>query len=275
VPDYSVFDIPYAKMEKKLELFNSGVQRVDQVDPATAGLTDKRSIRAVEVARLGRPAIDKKSIADFLGKLVYPISHLDFEAVNPAIPPYDATRPYMAVPTQASIHTQQMLGGPVEHHEFLGDGKKDPRGELIAFLIENLGGTGTVLAYYKSYEGGILKGLASFHHGAAAQLAGMEARLADLADPFSKGWYTHPGFLGKWSLKNVLPVLAPELSYKTLAIQNGAQAMAAYAELMDPKTTPERSAQIKADLKVYCGQDTLAMVRILAHLYEVTAAVKA
>lgn len=275
VPEYSVFNIPYAKMDKKLELFNSGIKLVSQVDPKTAGLTDKRSIKAVEVARLGKPVVDKRAIAAFLGGLTYPITHLDFETDNPPVPPYDDLSPYSQMPFQASVRVQEKLGGRFIERGFLGDGLEDPRSELVEFLCDAVPRSGTVLAYYKPFEAGRIKELylnpAVTDSKFQTPLRDMEARLQDLADPFSKNWYTHPGFLGKWSIKNVLPVVALDMTYKNLEVQNGAQAMAAYAQLRNPSLDVAERARIMNALKVYCAQDTEAMVRILSHLYAVVA----
>lgn len=272
VPEYSVFDIPYLKFDKKRALYEAGVKHVHEVDPATHGVTDKRSLRPIEVARRGAPAVDVPAITAFLRSLVYPIAHLDFEADNPVIPPYDGLRPYAQMPFQASVRVQHAPGGPVDERVFLGDGLRDPRHELVSFLLAQVPNRGSVLAYYKPYEGARLEELASWHGRATANLTAIKERLVDLADPFSKGWYTHPGFLGRWSIKNVLPVLVPELGYGDLAIKNGAEAMAAYGKLKDPALPEAERARLYDALLAYCGRDTMAMVKILDHLYAVTGA---
>ena len=40
----------------------------------------------------------------------------------------------------------------------------------------------------------------------------------------------------------------------------------AYLEAIDPATTPERRAEIDHQLRVYCRQDTEAMVRLVHFL---------
>lgn len=270
VPEYSVFNIPYLKMDKKLALFNRGVQHVHQVNPALEKITDKRSLRPIEVARLGKPAADRVAIAKFLGGLSYPIAHLDFETDNPAVPPFDLLRPYSQMPFQASVRVQAERGAPLVEHTFLGDGRQDPRPKLAEFLADVVPGRGTVLAYYKPFEEGRLAELAYPGVAAAAlqrALLGIQGRLQDLADPFSKGWYTHPEFKGRWSIKAVAPVLAPDtVSYKGLLVHDGAGAIAAYGELRDPATTPARRAELVKALTIYCGMDTLAMAGILDFL---------
>lgn len=46
----------------------------------------------------------------------------------------------------------------------------------------------------------------------------------DLMQQFSKLWFVDKDFYDSASIKKVLPVLAPHLSYKTLGIQEGASA---------------------------------------------------
>ena len=272
IPEYSVFNIPYMKMERKLELFNRGVQLVHQVDPLTEKITDKRMLGPIQAARLGKPSIDHVAIVKFLAGISYPIAHLDFETEAPVVPPYDGLRPYSQMPFQASVRVQKKIGAPIVEHGFLGDGTKDPREALAKFLVDVIPETGSVLAYYKVFEGGRLKELAAFLAGALADpLLSMEQRLVDLADPFSKGWFTDPNFKGRWSIKAVLPALCPDMTYKNLMIQDGTAAMAAYAELRDQATTPERRAALTEGLKAYCAQDTEAMCKILDRLYTVAA----
>ena len=52
------------------------------------------------------------------------------------------------------------------------------------------------------------------------------------------------------------------MSYKNLTIQEGNQASLEYLRMNDPSTPASEKAQIRKDLLIYCGQDTLAMVKI-------------
>jgi hypothetical protein len=60
----------------------------------------------------------------------------------------------------------------------------------------------------------------------------------------------------------VLPALVPEMSYDKLSIQDGMQASLEYLRMIDPETTVEEKTTIRNDLLTYCGQDTLAMIKI-------------
>lgn len=275
VPEYSVFNLAYAKMPQKLEMFNKGVQRIEQINPDMHKLTAGQRTQ-VELARSGKPRVDVGAVKAFLKNLRYPLTHLDFETDNPVVPPFDGLRPYQQMPFQAVVCVQDEPGAPVVEHGFLGDGLKDPRPALAEFLVDHVARSGSIIAYHKSFECGRLEELASFFWmqgktDKSSPLKLMIERLWDLADPFRTNAYTHPDFRGRWSIKAVLPVLVPSMTYKGLEIGDGAAAMAAYAKLRDPKLPAAERARLIAALKVYCGQDVVAMVKILEHLYDVVA----
>jgi hypothetical protein len=80
--------------------------------------------------------------------------------------------------------------------------------------------------------------------------------------PFSEGWLVDKDFYGSASIKKVLPVLVSELSYKDLAIQEGASAQRLWMETILDGKHEEEKAQIMTDLIAYCKLDTLAMVQL-------------
>ena len=87
-------------------------------------------------------------------------------------------------------------------------------------------------------------------------------RLTDLCIITENSYY-HRNMLGSWSLKAVLPTVAPDLDYATVGeVQDGGQAQDAYLEIINPATTDERKQQLTNDLKEYCKLDTLATVRL-------------
>ena len=63
-----------------------------------------------------------------------------------------------------------------------------------------------------------------------------------------------------------------ELSYEKLdstgAVSNGGAAVSAYIEAIDPSTSPERKADLHAQLLAYCKLDTYAMVRLWQNFVE-------
>jgi len=208
----------------------------------------------------GEEKINVEALAVFMNSLSYPLYFFDFETVAYGVPEYDESRPYQAVPFQFSLHVIDHPGAPVRHVEFLGNGIDDPREALIHTMIEHMGTSGSVLVWYKPFEFGKIRQLAIDFPQYAPELTAIQGRLVDLMVPFKRGHYRHPEMQGSSSIKKVLPVLIPELSYDDLNIGEGGTASLTYAQLpnMDPET---REQKIK-DLLEYCKQDTWAMVRI-------------
>lgn len=261
IPGHSIYNLPRLKIEVKDELRRKGILELkdlpDDIELCSAAAD------YVAVAKTGKPIIMRPEIKDYLKELKYPLYHLDFETINPAVPLYDGLRPYMQMPFQVSLHIQQKRNGPLKHLEYLADAKKDPRADLVDFLLKNIGPTGTPLAYCAGFEKSVIKGLAGFSPRKARKLLDLAERFVDLAAPFRSRHVLLPEFCGSYSMKAVLPALVPGMTYEGLAVGNGADAQNAYKALLSGTLTPEEDAQLRKDLIAYCGQDTLAMVKVL------------
>jgi len=73
--------------------------------------------------------------------------------------------------------------------------------------------------------------------------------------------------MGSWSIKRVLPTVAPDLDYANLDdVQSGDMVEPAYFEMIDPATSMERRRKLHDALLTYCARDTLAMVRLAEFL---------
>jgi hypothetical protein len=94
-------------------------------------------------------------------------------------------------------------------------------------------------------------------------------RIIDLMVPFKSKIYDDPRFEGSASIKQVLPVLCPELSYKDLGIHEGGSAQRLWMEAVLDDKRADQKEQILADLLEYCKLDTLAMVEIYKRLVAV------
>ena len=91
-------------------------------------------------------------------------------------------------------------------------------------------------------------------------------RIVDLMTPFAKDMFVDKDFFGSASIKNVMPALVPELSYKSLAIQEGESASRTWMETVFKNKNTDMRDKIFSDLVEYCKMDTLAMVKILERL---------
>jgi hypothetical protein len=90
-------------------------------------------------------------------------------------------------------------------------------------------------------------------------------RLFDLLPVVREHAY-HPAFAGSYSIKSVLPALVPEMSYEGMEVANGQDAGIAWESLVRGSLNCDERKRIEKALRAYCGQDTLAMVRLLEQL---------
>ena len=195
----------------------------------------------------------------------YPIHFLDFETDRPAIPRFDGFKVYEEFPFQYSCHVLQS-DGVVTHHEYLHTDTTDPRPLLLKSLLAHISDRGSIVVYNLSLERRILRGLAESFPEYASALQSIIKRLWDQLTTLRKH-YEHPDFCGSKSLKSVLPVLVPSLSYKTLDIQAGGDAPAVWNLMLSANNETERQ-EWDQRLRAYCKLDTLAMVEIHKVLQE-------
>ena len=268
IPEHSVYDIPRLSWEKKNMLKAMGIMLFKNV-PDNFDLSAGQKL-ALRVEKSGETLLDRKKLARFIRKIKYPLYHIDFETVMPGIPLYDGSRPYQQIPFQVSLHVQAAPGAAPEHFEYLGDGLSDPRPGLITFMLAHIGPEGTLLAYNASFEAKRIEELGRDFPEQAGALPALINRFEDLMKPFLERFYVHPACHGRFSLKKILPALVPDMTYSGLAVANGGDAQLAYHRILSGELTGAETEQLRKDLKVYCGQDTLAMVKILEHLGQVS-----
>ncbi len=263
LPDHPIYDLPRIG-KKARELKDAGILAIKDI-PAEFKLSALQTAHA-EVVRRGVPQIDLAGVKAALDEMAFPLYFLDYETYNPAVPWYDGYAPYQHMVFQYSLHVYEGLDSGVVHYEYLTAEKEDPARGLAADLLEKIGPIGSVVVWNKSFEAGRNREMAALHPQYAPGLDSINARIFDLMEVFSKGSYVHPDFRGSASIKNVLPVMAPELSYEELPIPNGTSAMLAWAAMISGEMEAAEFEQTRGDLLAYCKLDTWAMVRIWEEL---------
>jgi len=159
---------------------------------------------------------------------------------------------------------QRQPGAEPQHYEFLATDSGDPRRRFISSLCSALGESGSVFVY-AAFESQRLSELAAWFPEFAERIKNIQHRLFDLL-PAVRNHVYHPAFAGSYSLKAVLPALVPEMTYEGMAVANGQDAGLAWESLLrEDLDAAERDTTRKALLD-YCGQDTLALVRLLEKL---------
>jgi predicted RecB family nuclease len=265
LPDYSIYDINrITNSESKVrQLESMGVLDICDV-PDDFKLSDKQRFQ-VEVAKSKKAYINREEIRDMFNDLEYPLYFLDYETFNPAIPLFDGYSPFDHITFQYSLHVLSK-DGDLEHFEYLHTEKTDPIPHLLSSLKEHIKDEGSIIVWNKSFEGTRNKHMGKVYPEYEDFCEDMNDRLFDLMDVFRNQFYDDPKFKGSYSIKNVLPVLVPELSYEKLDIQNGAMAMASWYDFV---FKDKRDEKVINDLLKYCELDTLAMVRVWEELKKI------
>lgn len=259
----TVYNIGSIQRKSLLPALDRGVlMMVDWPDDLELSARQKRQ---VEVARNGVEVVHHEKIAAFVQQFTEPLWYLDYETFQSPVPLWEGYAPHQQITFQYSLHRSDG-NGESAHFEYLAESNvHDPTMPLLRHLTQDLGSEGSVLVWNKSFEFGRNLEMADRYPDYADFLHGVNSRMIDLADAVKHGWWEHPDFQGSWSLKQVLPVAAPELDYKLLEIGDGGTAserwMQAVLDSPSPLSDTERAAVLQA-LRAYCTQDTLAMLRI-------------
>jgi len=242
------------------ELEELGVESIRDI-PHDFELTEIQR-RAATCVQTGEPWYDIDGLKTELSALTYPLSFMDFETVNPAIPRFAGMRPYDQLPFQFSVHSQKQPGAKPEHQEFLATDASDPRHEFIMSLCSAIGEGGSIVVYNAAFESQRLSELAAWLPQFADQINQIQSRLWDLL-PIVRRHVYHPAFAGSYSLKSVLPPLVTGMTYEGMAVANGQDAGLAWESLVTGSLVKPERDRIKKALLDYCGQDTLALVKLL------------
>jgi hypothetical protein len=255
-PEYPL-SILGANWRLKNRLILQGYSDLREVPEDAIG--DGRPRRLWDATLTGLASLDPRA-AIFLADLGYPRYYLDFETIHFAVPIWTGTRPYEQLPFQWSCSVEQQ-DGTLMHREFLDISGGAPLRPCAEALIRALGTEGPVFAY-TGFEGRVLRETAARYADLALSLNAIARRIIDLHS-IARAHYYHPAQKGSWSLKAVLPTIAPELDYGNLTnVADGGGAQLAYLEIIDPETSVTRKDELAHALHVYCRRDTEGMVRI-------------
>ncbi|NEX22382.1 DUF2779 domain-containing protein [Thiorhodococcus mannitoliphagus] len=226
-----------------------------------AALLNERQQRVKDCTLSGKCYFDKAGAAKQLAVHRLPAYFLDFESVNPAVPLWKGIRPYQQIPFQFSCHRLDAKGR-LTHDSFLDLTGKNPLRPFVKALLGACGERGPIFVYNASFEKTRIHELAKRFPRDARALLALVDRVVDLL-PVARGLYYHPDQEGSWSIKAVLPTIAPDLDYSQLVgVQDGGAAMVVYQEAIAPTTSRRRCQEIQDQLLAYCKRDTEALVRL-------------
>lgn len=233
-----------------------------------------------------------EAIKQQFSQLSYPICFYDYESVSTPIPFMDNTYPYQQVVVQYSLHkfysdgSMKHYGGVLwwqvskdvqvlqfEHaNAVASESDKVVYGsykDLLQAMLSDIGDdiNSSFIVRYKPFENTRNKEIAWLFPDLADKFLKIIDNTFDLMDVFSQRNYFDPAFKGSCSIKKVLPVLVPAMNYDHLEVGNGAVAMRKLFDLISWNI--ESPDELIKNLLIYCGQDSLAMVRIFEKILKV------
>ena len=261
---HTVWEIGNIREKKLCEILEQGIQEIKDI---TEGVElNERQQRQVQSVMKGGPIIDKHRIAEMLSDLIFPLYFIDYETAMSAVPKIIGTKPWQQIPFQFSIHILEK-DGTLEHEEFVSDTFSEIK-DVPYKVCNSIGKSGSVISWHAQFEKGRNEEMMEMYSQYSEQIKNINERMFDLEDVFKEA-YTDGEFCGSASIKKVLPILCPHLSYGSLQVQDGTQAMEQWFKMTSEEIEEEEKSSIKNNLLEYCKMDTFAMVEIYRTLLNV------
>ncbi len=256
IPTPSIYNLPRIH-KKKINMFVSE-GRFDLMEIDESEVSGNQ-LNVLKAAKLNSPVINANIIKTFYEQVTYPIYFLDYETYSSAIPVVEGIKPHAHIPFQFSIHIKKSeLDQDLQHFEYLSNKAELPLG-MVEAMEKIIGSKGSIISWHKSFENTRNKEMAVLYPDKGEFLNCISDRTIDLEDIF-KGGYVDIAFGGSTSIKKVLPVIVPNLTYDTLAVTNGTDAMVAFTHILAMSDGADKK-KLRNDMLEYCKLDTLAMVK--------------
>ena len=254
---HHIFDLPRLSIPAIEELVALGADIMEKV-PVDFELTEMQQI--VKNSVLTNTTYISPNLKTELDNIKKPYCYLDFESVTTIMPLYPNIGPHTQLLTQFSIDKTDGRGNVLNHYDYIADHTKDCRREIAEKLIEDLGEEGSIITY-ANFEKIAVERLGGLFPDLCGALTKIAERIVDFEAIVRKNYYD-VNFHGKSSIKKVLPVMIPEMSYKDLEIGEGGDASAAFAYMAMGMYDENTVAETKRNLLKYCAQDTMAMIKM-------------
>ena len=219
----------------------------------------ERQQLVLKAAKDKTPVINLEYIKKFYKRIKFPLFFLDYETYSSAIPIIKGAKPHAHLPFQFSVHKQMTPNSGIEHFEYLAESAELPE-KFLSELEKVIGEKGTVISWHKSFENTRNKEMGDLFPEKKDFLLKLIKRTIDLENIFKMG-YVDINFMGSTSIKKVLPVIVPSLTYEGMAVANGTDAMIAFAKMISLESKDKRK-KLRNEMLEYCKLDTLAMVKI-------------
>ncbi|MAZ54438.1 MAG: phosphomethylpyrimidine kinase [Flavobacteriales bacterium] len=261
IKEYSIYEISRLGKKKINELVANNKFKIIDI-PENFKLSDKQKKQVLSLKN-NQPVIDKSAINDELNGLNFPLHFIDYETFPSAVPKIDRLSPHKHHTFQVSIHTLSK-NGDLTHFEYLAS-KMQVNDEMINRMKKFTNLEGTFISWHASFEIERNKEMIELFPKHTEYLNYINQNMYDLERIFTSHYIDYR-FQGYSSIKKVLPVLCPNLSYINLKIQDGTMALDTWGRMVSDPNFKEDIEETKHNLIEYCKMDTLAMVEIYNEL---------
>jgi CRISPR/Cas system-associated exonuclease Cas4 (RecB family) len=261
IPEFSIYEIGRISAKKVSQLIDNNQTSILDI-PLDFELNLNQQAQ-VESVKQKSPIISILNIENELSKLIFPLHFIDYETYASAIPRLNGLKPHQHLPFQVSIHTL-LESGELHHFEYLAQSMAMPS-EMITLMQEFTDKKGTFISWHASFEIGKNKDMMSWLPEFGDYLQYVNEHMFDLETIFKKD-YVDYRFHGSTSIKKVLPVIVPELSYSNLDVSDGTMALDTWGRMVLDEKFDNNVEITRKNLLEYCKLDTLAMVQIYKFL---------
>jgi len=258
IPKNSIFESAAFSLTEKFSLYQQGM--ILPADIPTDMSLPSRQRTLLETEQLGKAFLEEEPLRQFLARVQYPVCFFDLEAAQHAVPPYDGVRPYQAIPFQYSVIRLEKEGADPQRFDFLAPAGADGRSVFVEQFLADTKDAASILVFNELLEAGQLRSLSALFPEYGEMLRDRLSRMVDMETPFKQLWYYHPAQKGGFSMKAILPVLAPKFHYGDLKISDGFEAMALYEQLHEMPEEEKMGWEVA--LKDYCHMDTYGLLQV-------------
>lgn len=263
LPDNSIQYLAGARNRAQME--EEGLDTLAKADPWRM---EGSALQYAQVMadREGGQFLDANALSNWIEKIEYPLTYMDFEWDTYSIPPYPGMMPFDVLCFQYSLHIEETPCAQLIHKNFFESG--DCRRSFIESLLAAVPPKGSIMVF--NLAGGErlrLMQLARQFPEYEKQINRLCERLVDLAAPFEEGAIYELAQKGHFSLKTLLPLFTDKADYQSLDVKNGLEAVEAYRACIK-ESDPERKEQIAHAISEYCAMDTYAEAQLFHGLKE-------
>lgn len=258
-----ILNLAGASLADKIQWVKQGLSSFNELP--IEYLSSARMQAQLEANKTQQAYIKKEEFSQFMSNIHYPLYFFDIEAYQPAIPVFNETSPFQAIPFQFSIHYAPSKDAPLEAIEYITPPGEDGRENFLLAFIRATEKPGQILVFNTLLEKGILYQLGKLFPGYAKYVKDRMQRMVDVETPFRKDWFYHPNMRGGYSMKSILPALVDNMSYKDMNVKDGVDAMIIYQQLIT-ENDMDKKQQVIEDLLSYCRMDTLGLYNVYKKL---------